>query len=87
MLNLTGSVLPVLETSSNLELPGARYFLPIALAALVVMFVMWRLQRREWERACESLKQAKNATQQLERERNMAQDELFRRLFEDRELN
>lgn len=87
MLNLTGSVLPVLETSGSLEWSATRYLFPITLAGLVVIFIMWRLQRREWERACESLKQAKNATQQLERERNTAQDELFRRLFEDRELN
>lgn len=71
----------------NLDLPVARYLLPFTFVALVVMFIVWRLQRREWERACNALKQATELNQQLERERNRAQEELLRRLFEDRELN
>jgi signal transduction histidine kinase len=51
------------------------------------MFIVWRLQRREWERACEALKQAAELKQHLERERNQAQAEVFRRLHEDSELN
>ena len=88
MLDVLGSLLPVLETSrSNLELQLRRGLLPFALVALVVMFMVWRLQRREWERVCKALKQATNRKQQLERERDQAQEELFRRLYEDRELN
>ena len=83
-----GSLLQVSGTSrNNLELPMARYLLPLTFVVLVVMFIVWRLQRREWERACEALKQAIGLKQQLERERNQAQEELFRRLYEDRELN
>jgi signal transduction histidine kinase len=63
------------------------YLYPLTFAALVVLFVVWRLQRREWERACKALQQATGLRQQLERERDLAQEELFRRLYEDRELN
>jgi len=83
-----GSLLPVFETSrNNIELAMSRYLLPLDFVALVVMFMVWRLQRREWERACEALKQAAEMKQQLERERNQAQAEVFRRLHEDSELN
>ncbi len=71
----------------DLDLSIERYRLPLTLVALVVMFLVWRLQRREWERACEALKQATELKHQLERERNDAQEELLRRLYEDRELN
>lgn len=86
--NVLGSLWSVLGTArSALELHMASYLFPITFVALVVMFLVWRLQRREWERACEALKQTTGLTQQLERERNLAQEELFRRLYEDRELN
>jgi len=84
----SGPVLPILVTIRNhLELQVGRYLLPLLFAALMVMFMLWRLQRREWQRACEGLKQATDLKQQLERERDLAQEELFRRLYEDRELN
>ena len=65
----------------------ARYLLPLTFVALVTMFIVWRLQRREWERVCQALKGAGELKQQLERERNQVREELFRRLYEDRELN
>ena len=49
--------------------------------------MVWRLQRREWERASEALKAVTEEKQQLERECSQVQEELFRRLYEDRELN
>ena len=77
----------ILATSSgNLELQ-VRYLLPLALAAFTMVFIVWRLQRRDWRRVCEALKQATELKQQLEHERDLAQEELFRRLYEDRELN
>ncbi len=80
--------LTVLETLRNdLDLLFAHYSLPVTIGALAVMFIVWRLQRGEWERACEALKQATELKEQLEHERNQAQEELFRRLYEDRELN
>ena len=86
--NGLGSFLTVWGTSRNeFEPPLARYLLPLTVAALVVMFIAWRLQRRDWARACAALKQSTDLKQQLERERNQAQEEIFRRLYEDRELN
>jgi len=87
-LDVPGSLLAVLETSRNyLELTMGRYLLLLTFVALVVMFIVWRLQRREWQRACDALKHVTELKEQLERERNLAQEELFRRLYEDRELN
>ena len=64
-----------------------RYALPLTFVALVVMIVVWRLQRLEWERACEALKKETTLNQRLEVERNQAQEEVYRRLYEDSELN
>src|SRR5450755_2900673 len=82
------SLLPACRTFIiDLDLSIERYRLPLTFVALVVMFIVWRLQRREWERACQALKQATELNHQLERERNDAQEELLRRLYGDRELN
>jgi signal transduction histidine kinase len=83
--DMLGSSLPVF--GNNLDLPMPRYLVPATFVALVVMFIVWRLQRREWDRACEALKKATEVKQQLEHERNQAQAEVFRRLHEDSELN
>jgi len=72
---------------SDFELAVARHLLPLTFAVLVVMFIVWRLQRLEWKRIGAALKQATELNRQLERERNLAQEEIFRRLQEDRELN
>jgi len=86
--DMFGSLLPAMQTAGNsLELAVSRYLLPLDSIALVVMFIVWRLQRREWERACEALKEAAEVKERLERERNQAQAEVFRRLHEDRELS
>ena len=86
--DMLGSLLPALRTLiGNLELPIARYLVPLSFAALMVIFVVWRLQRQEWERVCKALKQATELKQQAERERNQAQAEVFRRLHEDSELS
>lgn len=63
------------------------YFLPLTFVALVVMFLVWQFHRREWERTCEVLKKTSELNERLERERDQAQEELLRRLYEDRELN
>ena len=86
--DVLGSLLLILETSrGSLELQIVRYLPPLTFVALVVMFLVWRLQRREWKRACEALQQATELKQKLECERNQAQEELFRRLQEDHDLN
>ena len=63
------------------------YFLPLAFAALVVMFVVWRLHREDLEELTTELKRTKGLAEQRERERDLAQEEVFRRLYEERELN
>ncbi|MGA3090064.1 MAG: ATP-binding protein [Terriglobales bacterium] len=65
----------------------ANYFFLVTFVALVVIFIAWRLQRHEWERVGMALKQATERNRRLVRERDQAQEELFRRLQEDRELN
>jgi signal transduction histidine kinase len=85
---IVASSLPAFGTSrSDLALPIVRYLLPLTFVALVVMFIVWRLQRHEWKRVCEALRQATELKQQFERERDLAQEEVFRRLYEDSELN
>jgi signal transduction histidine kinase len=67
--------------------PLSLYLLPLALAAVMILFAAWRNLRT---RACllaRELEQAQNQARQLEHERDLAQDELFRRLYEERELN
>ena len=72
-------------------IPGNRletlYLPPFALAVAVLMFIVWRLQREELGRAKQQLKQTSDEKQRTEHERDVAQEELFRRLYEERELN
>ena len=88
LVEVTGSLLLPWGTSGNkLALPIADYLLPLTFVALVVIFIVWRLQRGEWERARETAMQAAEVQRQLKHERDLAQEELFRRLYEDSELN
>jgi signal transduction histidine kinase len=65
----------------------AVYVLPFALAAATVMFVIWRGHRTDLGALTRELKQARCLAEQREHERDLAQEELFRRLYEERELN
>ncbi len=88
MTDVPASVFPAVQASANdFEFSMVRYALPITFVALVVMIIVWRLQRLEWERACEALKEATELRQRLEVERNQAQEEVFRRLYEDSQLD
>jgi signal transduction histidine kinase len=88
LVHLRAGAFFVEETPANhAEFTLAHYVLPVTFVALAVMIIVWRLQRMEWMRACEALKQAAEQTHQLEIERNQAQEEVYRRLYEDRELN
>lgn len=80
-------MLILVTSTSSLDLQTVRYLLPLTFVALVVMFIVWRLQRREWKRACAALMQATELKQNLEAELKQAQEGLFRRLQEDHELN
>jgi signal transduction histidine kinase len=59
----------------------------LTVGALAVVFVVWQLRRREVGRLADELKRSQEAANQLERERDLAQEEVFRRLYEERELN
>src|SRR5208337_4527968 len=88
LTDVPASVFPIVQASANdFEFSMVRYALPITFVALVVMIIVWRLQRLEWERACEALKEATELRQRLEVERNQAQEEVFRRLYEDSQLD
>jgi signal transduction histidine kinase len=63
------------------------YLLPLALAAVMILFVAWHSLRARARLLARNLEQAENKARQMEHERNLAQDELFRRLYEERELN
>jgi signal transduction histidine kinase len=54
---------------------------------LAVVFVAWQLRRNALRKLAEELKSAQQIAHQLERERDLAQEEVFRRLYEERELN
>jgi signal transduction histidine kinase len=83
--------------TSVYSLAGATDFLPVerlsayvlsfAVAAATVMFVIWRMHRHDVATLPADLERTRALAQQREHERDLAQDELFRRLYEERELN
>jgi signal transduction histidine kinase len=83
-----------LVAASVLLFPGAfwdralaTYVLPFAVAAAAVLFVIWRMHGKDIGILTRQLEQAQTLLEQRERERDLAQEELFRRLYEERELN
>ncbi len=83
-----------LVAASVLLFPGAfwdralaTYVLPFAVAAAAVLFVIWRMHGKDVGILTRQLEQAQTLLEQRERERDLAQEELFRRLYEERELN
>src|SRR5947209_18371100 len=63
------------------------YILPIVLAAFAIALITWRLNQRDTQRLTRELKASQDLAAQREKERDLAQEEVFRRLYEDRELN
>ena len=63
------------------------YLLPFAVAAATILFVIWRMHRNDVATLSAELEHARALTLQREQERDVAQEELFRRLYEERELN
>ena len=59
----------------------------MAVAAAAVTFVAWRQHSKEISKLSRDLEQARSSAQERERERDLAQEELFRRLYDERELN
>ena len=60
------------------------YGLIFALAFFILFFVIWSKQLRKLRA---ELAASQKQSKELERERDLAQEELFRRLYEERELN
>jgi signal transduction histidine kinase len=63
------------------------YLLPFAVVGLALMIAFWRAGLRERARLVAKLEQAQAMMRQLERERDTAMQELFRRFSEEGELN
>lgn len=59
----------------------------LAFACFVIFFVLWSMQRKQLRKLHSGLTENQRQTKELERERDLAQEELFRRLYEERELN
>jgi signal transduction histidine kinase len=72
---------------ASFEPLGFQYVLPVLFVAFAIMFSVWRVQQRDAQRVLRELKATHELAQERERERDLAQDELFRRLYEQRELN
>jgi signal transduction histidine kinase len=67
--------------------PVSVYLLPLILVVLASVLLAWWLSRQNARRLAAALRQAQELAQQREKERDLAQEELFRRLYEERELN
>jgi len=69
-------------------MPGSVVSVLTAFAALLVIsFLFFRLQRQRVNKLNVELSQSQKLAKDRERERDLAQEELFRRLYEERELN
>jgi signal transduction histidine kinase len=62
-------------------------YVPALVLPLMILFVVRSLHHNEVQRLQKELDQSQNLGRQRERERDLAQEELFRRLYEERELN
>jgi signal transduction histidine kinase len=69
------------------EVPTAVYVLLLALFATALVFVFWYRYRREAGQLRLDLKDARSLAGQREHERDLVQQELFRRLYEEGQLN
>jgi signal transduction histidine kinase len=69
------------------EMTISVYVLPLAVAVAVIIFIVWRQHRKDVDKLSHDLDAAQSLAQERERERDLAQEELFRRLYEERELN
>ena len=63
------------------------YLLPLLVAALALMIAFWELNRREHKNVAAQLEQSQAVIKNLERERDTAMQELFRRFSEEGKLN
>jgi two-component system, NtrC family, sensor kinase len=73
--------------TAHWETVVSAYVLPLAVATAAVIFVVWRQHTNDINKLTRDLDQARSLAQERQRERDLAQEELFRRLYEERELN
>jgi two-component system NtrC family sensor kinase len=73
--------------TAHWETVVSAYVLPLAVATAAVIFVVWRQHANDINKLTRDLDQARSLAQERQRERDLAQEELFRRLYEERELN
>lgn|SRR5215470_7850395 len=71
----------------RIEQVVSAYVLPLALFAFAITLIVWRLKAKDSRQLVDKLARAEDTARQRERERDLAQEELFRRLYEARELN
>jgi signal transduction histidine kinase len=65
----------------------AAYLLPFVLVALALLVAFWRVGRRQQDNLSAELEQTQARLKDLERQRDMAMQELFRRFSEEGKLN
>jgi len=70
-----------------LGLAGIDLLNSMAVALATVLLVTWLLQRRYARQLTAEVRRFQDLAKQRERERDLAQEEVFRRLYEERELN
>jgi signal transduction histidine kinase len=75
------------ETQFSPVSPFILYTVPLLAAALVITLAVWWVHRQDVGALRQQLEGAKALLQQREHERDLAQDEIFRRLYDERELN
>src|SRR5437588_6665513 len=80
-------LIPLGFTPGRWEWVISLFVLPLLLAGFAITAVIARLHRQDKAKLAAQLKDANEVVQQRERERDLAQEELFRRLYEERELN
>ena len=84
-----GFVLPKLLIIQPLSSGEAviTYLFPLSAMVVAIAVVVWYMRRNEVQRLSDETKQQQDLIHQLARERDLAQEELFRRLYQERELN
>ena len=85
---LNGAILLIpTDESFSADRIFSAYLLPFAVATATILFVIWRMHRNDVAKLSAELERARALAQEREQERDVAQEELFRRLYEERELN
>src|SRR5438270_7555100 len=77
----------LLAAQGGIDPIASVYLLPLLFVAFAIMYSIWRTQKKDFEKLTGELRKSQETALQRERERDSAQDELFRRLYEERELN